>query len=55
MEEVEKKDEVEKKSTKPKAKPKPKLIKMVRETDGKAADVHPSMVDCYISGGYKQV
>jgi len=29
------------------------LVKMVRE-DGKTADVHPSMVDDYKSGGYTE-
>lgn len=31
----------------------PKLTKMVRD-DGKQAMVHPSMVDAYKSGGYKE-
>lgn len=30
------------------------LVKMIRE-DGKTADVHPSMVDEYKVGGYKEV
>lgn len=29
------------------------LVKMVRD-DGKTADVHPSMVDDYKSGGYRE-
>ena len=29
------------------------LVKMVRD-DGKTADVHPSMVEDYKSGGYKE-
>lgn len=32
----------------------PKLLKMVRDRDGKEAMVHPSMVDAYKSGGYKE-
>lgn len=32
----------------------PKLVKMVRD-DGKEAMVHPSMIDAYRSGGYKEV
>ena len=30
------------------------IVKMVHE-DGRKADVHPSMVDAYKSGGYKEV
>lgn len=30
------------------------LVKMIHE-DGRNADVHPSMVDAYKSGGYKEV
>lgn len=29
------------------------LVKMIRD-DGKTADVHPSMVDDYKSGGYRE-
>lgn len=29
------------------------LVKMVRESDGKTADVHPSMVQEYEAGGFK--
>jgi hypothetical protein len=29
------------------------LVKMIRD-DGKTADVHPSMVEDYKSGGYKE-
>ena len=29
------------------------LVKMIRD-DGKTADVHPSMVENYKSGGYKE-
>jgi hypothetical protein len=37
-----------------KAAPKaPSTIKMVHE-DGRTADVHPSMVDAYKSGGYRE-
>ena len=32
----------------------PTLVKMVRN-DGKEAMVHPSMIDAYKSGGYKEV
>lgn len=32
----------------------PALVKMVRH-DGKEAMVHPSMIDAYRSGGYKEV
>lgn len=47
----------DKKSDKPKAEKKPKTVKlvpMVRD-DGKTADVHPSEVDNYKAGGYKEV
>lgn len=32
----------------------PALVKMIRD-DGKEAMVHPSMIDAYRSGGYKEV
>ena len=46
------------KSTEPADKPaqtpkSPRLVKMRRE-DGKAADVHPDMVDDYKLGGYRE-
>lgn len=47
----------EKKETKKRGRPKKEssdLVKMVHE-DGRKADVHPSMVDAYKSGGYKEV
>jgi hypothetical protein len=31
----------------------PSIVKMVHE-DGRTADVHPSMVDAYKSGGYRE-
>lgn len=31
----------------------PSIVKMVHE-DGRKADVHPSMVDAYKSGGYRE-
>ena len=44
-----------KKADKKKSAPKSTgTVKMVHE-DGRKADVHPSMVDAYKSGGYKEV
>jgi len=50
---TEEKKEAPKKRGRPK-KESSDLVKMVHE-DGRKADVHPSMVDAYKSGGYKEV
>ena len=43
-----------KKPMESKAAPKtPSIVKMVHD-DGRTADVHPSMVDAYKSGGYRE-
>ncbi len=43
-----------KKPAESKAAPKtPSIVKMVHD-DGRTADVHPSMVDAYKSGGYRE-
>lgn len=41
---------VKKTTRKPRAKS--NLIKMVRQSDGKKADVHPEMIDEYMAGGF---
>lgn len=32
----------------------PKLVKMVRDSDGKTADVHPDMVEEYAKGDFRK-